>query len=85
MPLNITFDKVVILNITPDFVSNAIGNNVIGIIGSHPRAYACHEVPIVGVYKDAWDKGPDPAHFGFDRMNGAYVVPEHAIAVLFLC
>jgi hypothetical protein len=85
MPLNITFDKVVILNITPDFVSNAIGNNVIGIIGSHPRTYACHQVPIIRVGKDARDEGPGPAHFWFDRMNGAYVVPEHAIAVLFLC
>ena len=50
----------------------------------HPGAHGCHDVPVVEIDQEALDIGPLAAHLGFYRMNRAYVIPEHAMAVILL-
>jgi len=52
-----------------------------GYIGADSRAEACHDVPILRVFQDVWNKGPGLAHARLDRMNRTEAVfPENAVS-----
>jgi hypothetical protein len=67
-----------------NFLLNTGIHGFVGNIGFYSRARVGHDAPIGNVSQYAFDKGPRFAHFGFDRVDRANLVPKCAKTVIAL-
>jgi hypothetical protein len=70
---------------TPKGFCYCFSDLLFGDVSSHARAQVRHGIPVCRIDKYGVNKGPGPAHAGFEWMDGAFLVPEDAVAVFFLC
>jgi len=63
---------------------NAFDDRAVRDIGIHSGAGRRHGLPVGHIRQNAGDKGPLPTHSGLDRVDGADLVPENAVAVVAL-